>query len=429
MTVDATRDAGYIPENMPEHAPGYAPGYALGSAPVSERVHALATTLPTADLPAYVHDLGHLRDHVAEIRSALPPGLELYYAAKANAEPPVLAALADLVDGFDVSSGGELTHLRSHQPTTPLALSGPGKTPEELRTALSAGVERVHVESLHELAMLDTLATAPIAVLLRVNLPVPDDVLGERALTMGGSPSPFGLTPADADEALRRATNGTLRHVRVLGIHAHLASGLSATPQVAVARAVLGWSRELFARHGMALCEVNLGGGMGVDYNAPTRLFDWNTYGVAMTDLLAQNPGVTVRIEPGRAISAYSGWYVTDILDVKNSDGRDFAVVRGGTHHLRTPATKGHDQPCRILPMDTWDQPWPRPEATLDRVDLVGQLCTPKDTLARDVTPPRAVRAGDRVAFALAGAYAWNISHHDFLMHPHPTFHHIESRS
>ncbi|WP_372729865.1 type III PLP-dependent enzyme [Nocardioides sp.] len=403
---------------------GLAP--APAAAPVSAPALALARDLTQRQLPAYVHDLGALRAHVRTIRTALPTGLELYYAAKANSEPPVLSALAGLVDGFDVSSGGELAHVRRHRPDVPLALSGPGKTPDELREALAAGVERIHVESLHELAVLDALATRPVSVLLRVNLPVPDDVLGDRALTMGGSASPFGLAPADAEEALRRSDAGALPHLRILGIHAHLASGLSAAPQIAVARTVLTWARALFDRHALPLCEVNVGGGMGVDYAVPAERFDWAAYGDGMARLLAEHPGVAVRIEPGRAIAAYSGWYVTDVLDVKHSHGRDFAVVRGGTHHLRTPATKGHDQPCRLLPIDTWEEPWPRPEGTLDRVDLVGQLCTPKDLLARDVAAQTPLRAGDRVAFALAGAYAWNISHHDFLMHLHPTFHHLD---
>lgn len=398
---------------------------ALGTAPLTPAVADLAATLPGDRLPAYVHDLAALRAHVEGIRAALPPTLQVQYAAKANSEPPVLASLAGLVDGFDVSSGGELTHVREHVPSAPLALSGPGKTVAELTTALAAGVERIHVESLHELAVLDALAAEPVDVLIRVNLPVPDSLLAGPALTMGGSPSPFGLDPADADDALGRVAAGELPRIRVLGLHAHLASGLGATAQVAVARTVLEAARDLFDRHGLRLHEVNVGGGMGVDYADPSATFDWAYYGDGMRPLLEEHADVTVRIEPGRAITAYTGWYVTEVIDVKHSHGRDFAVVRGGTHHLRTPATKGHDQPCAVLPVAEWDHPWPRPQSRLERVDLVGQLCTPKDLLARDVSAPGGLRGGDRVAFALAGAYAWNISHHEFLMHPRPSFHYL----
>jgi diaminopimelate decarboxylase len=101
-----------------------------------------------------------------------------------------------------------------------------------------------------------------------------------------------------------------------------------------------------------------------------------------------------------------------------------FAVVAGGTHHLRTPVAKGHDQPFAVIPVAAWPPGWPRPGVAAEPVTIVGQLCTPRDVLARRV-PAGRLRAGDLVAFGLAGAYAWNISHHDFLMHPPPGFHYL----
>ncbi len=169
--------------------------------------------------------------------------------------------------------------------------------------------------------------------------------------------------------------------------------------------------------------EFNLGGGMAVDYGQPQSRFDWAAYGRGLAR--AARPGETPRVEPGRAVAVYCGWDVTRVLDVKLSQGKAFAIVAGGTHHLRTPATKGHDQPFAVLPVAAWPHDWPRPSAAPGPVTVVGQLCTPKDVLARDVQAP-GLRAGDLLAFALAGAYAWNISHHDFLMHPKPTFHYID---
>ncbi|MFJ6792973.1 type III PLP-dependent enzyme [Streptomyces sp. NPDC091268] len=384
------------------------------------------------ELPAYLYDLTALRDHAAAIRAALPERVELYYAAKANPEAEILTALGPYVDGYEVSSGGELAHVAKAVPGRPLAFSGPGKTPAEIEAALDLGVQRFHVESLHELRVLAALAarTAPAGddraprpgVLLRFNLPLAAASLEGSSLAMGGRPTPFGLDPADADTAVRLLTDGTYPRLRLLGVHAHLASGLDAPEQLAVAESVVTWAADLAARHRVPLPEVNVGGGMHVDYAAPERRFDWTAYGAGLGRLAEAHPGLTLRIEPGRAVSAYCGWYATEVLDVKSSHGEEFAVVRGGTHHMRTPATKGHDQPCSVLPVDAWPHPWPRPAAAADRVTLTGQLCTPKDLLSRAVPAP-GLRAGDRVAFALAGAYAWNISHHDFLMHPRPAFH------
>ncbi|MFE1933979.1 type III PLP-dependent enzyme [Streptomyces sp. NPDC059474] len=410
---------------------------------ITSAVRTLATELTGDDLPAYVYDLTALRAHARAVRDALPPGLELYYAAKANPGPRILQALAPHVTGYEVASGGEVEHVRAAVPGAPLAFGGPGKTEGELRRALTLGVERFHVESEQELRLLTGAAKdagiPDVDVLLRVNLPVAGDELGGAALAMGGRPSPFGLDPEAVERCLPLLSADSGSRLRLRGIHAHLASGLDAPAQVAVAAAITDWAAKLSERHGLGLTEVNVGGGMGVDYAHPDRRFDWAAYGQGMADLALRHPDLTLRIEPGRALTVYCGWYVTEVLDIKHSGGEAFAVVRGGTHHLRTPATKQHDQPFQVLPMDTgtgntrdtrdtgdtWTRPWPRPAVRAEPVTLVGQLCTPKDVLASRIPVPE-LRVGDRVAFAMAGAYAWNISHHDFLMHPRPGFYYLE---
>ncbi|NUS28731.1 MAG: type III PLP-dependent enzyme [Streptomyces sp.] len=388
-------------------------------------VHDHVRSLPADELPAYVYDLASLRAHAAAVRDALPERVELYYAAKANPEPEILAALGPYVDGYEVSSGGELAHVAQAVPGRPLAFGGPGKTPDEVTAALEDGVERFHVESVHELRMLGELARRTrrrVAVLPRVNLALDDGSLAGGALAMGGRPTPFGMDPDQAAEVVHALTDGAYPHLELRGVHAHLASGLEAPELLAAAEAVVRWAVGL----GVPLAEVNVGGGMHVDYAAPQRRFDWPAYGSGLARLTEEHPELTLRIEPGRALTAYCGWYATEVLDVKRSHGEEFAVVRGGTHHLRTPATKGHDQPCSVLPVDGWQHAWPRPGAEGEHITLAGQLCTPKDTLARRV-PAAGLRAGDRVLFSLAGAYAWNISHHDFLMHPRPGFHFLDA--
>jgi diaminopimelate decarboxylase len=109
------------------------------------------------------------------------------------------------------------------------------------------------------------------------------------------------------------------------------------------------------------------------------------------------------------------------VLDLKQTHGRTFAVLRGGTHHFRLPAAWGYDHPFTILPVDDWADPWPRPEVRDTRVDAVGELCTPRDVLARD-QPVDRLRVGDVLVFARTGAYGWDISHHDFLRHDPPEF-------
>lgn len=395
--------------------------------PVTDAVRAAVTRL-AADtaLPAYLYDLGHLADHLATIRAAFAAAdapIELLHAVKANPDPALLGTIAEHVHGLEVASGGELAHVRDHLPQVPLAFGGPGKTAAELTAALAAGVDRYHVESRHELRRLDVLARAAgqvADVLLRVNLPTGSN--GSAALTMGGVPSPFGMDPAEADAA---ATDlAELPGVRVVGVHAHLASGLDPASCAALADTILGWATDFGRRHALDLREVNVGGGMAVDYQHPDRPFDWADYARRMAGVARAHAPLTVRIEPGRAVSAYSGWYATRVLDLKPSHGGWFAICAGGTHHLRTPAAKGHDQPLAVLPTADWHHPWPRPQVTGEPVTFVGQLCTPKDVLARQIRLPQ-LAVGDVVVFAMTGAYAYNISHHDFLLHPTPTVVHV----
>ncbi|MFJ6134907.1 type III PLP-dependent enzyme [Kitasatospora sp. NPDC092286] len=397
---------------------------------MTEAVRRHVAGLAPEALPAYVYDLAALRAHAAAVRAALPRRVELYYAAKANPEAPLLTALRDTVDGYEVSSGGELAHVRASVPGARLAFGGPGKTPAEIAAAVAAGVHRWHVESeqeLHRLAAV--LAGRPqtvVDVLLRVNLPVATGTLASVALAMGGRPTPFGLDPERAEECVRLLAGPLGRRLRLRGVHAHLASGLAAGEQLALAERIVGWSAALATRHGFVLDEVNVGGGMAVDYADPAARFDWTAFGAGLAGLLDRHPGLTLRIEPGRALTSYCGWYATEVLDVKRSHGEDFAVVRGGTHHLRTPATRGHDQPFSVLPVPDWPHPWPRPAVTTGRATLAGQLCTPKDVLARAAPAADGLRTADRVLFAIAGAYGWNISHHEFLMHPRPGFHYLD---
>jgi diaminopimelate decarboxylase len=385
---------------------------------VPDRVREHASGLDR--LPAYVYDLVGLREHVAAVRKALD-GVELFYAAKANADAPILRALAPYVDGVEVSSGGELRHVRESLPDARLAFGGPGKTDEELALALELGVERIHVESPYELARLDRIATGlhrrraaqsgpagSVDVLLRANLPI--RVRG-AALKMSG---PFGMDAKDLATCARMLRDTP--HIRLRGMHAHLASGLGAEAMLEVASQIAEWALPWLREHAPDLDtpELNLGGGMAVDYEEPEELFDWKAYGSGLAG------AGFLRVEPGRSMTAYHGWYVTEVLDVKTTRGDAYAILRGGTHHLRTPVTKGHDQPFAVIPRATSG-----PSLTSASATLVGQLCTPKDVFARNAAV-KELRPGDRVAFGMAGAYAWNISHHDFLMHPKPAFHYLE---
>lgn len=365
---------------------------------------------------AYLYDLHALREHISRLRQALPAGCELFYAAKANPEAKILHTLSDFVDGFEAASGGELSWLREQVPNKPLIFGGPGKLETELRQAITSQIEMLHVESLTELRRIQQITEQEkrsVAILLRMNIAVRD--LGTTRLMMGGKPTPFGIDETELPQALEiiAATSS----IQLRGFHFHLLSHqLNVDNHLALLEQYIdiveGWCQQFQ----LEIDLINVGGGIGINYQQPDAHFNWSLFCQKLPAIVqrSQGHGWTLRFECGRYISAHCGYYVMEVLDVKRNLGEWFAIGRGGTHHFRTPAAQNHDHPFFIIRREN-NPPWINDE----RVTLVGQLCTPKDVLARQ-QPVEALAPGDWLVFTLAGAYAWNISHQHFLMHNPP---------
>ncbi|MGH8075701.1 MAG: type III PLP-dependent enzyme [Lysobacter sp.] len=363
---------------------------------------------------AYVYDLQALQSHARWMRSCLPDGHELYYAAKANAEAPVLRALAPWVDGFEAASGGELRWLHEQQPGHPLLFGGPGKLDSELALAVSLPDCTLHVESLGELqrlARIAAMAGKTVPVFLRMNIAVPG--MRDTRLMMGGKPTPFGLDESMLPHAVRCLRENP--QLRLDGFHFHLMSHQrDVAMQLDLVHAYVNAALRWRDQYDLTLRVVNAGGGFGIDYADHARSFDWQAFCDGLyASALTQRHDLRIRFEPGRFVSVGCGYYVMEVLDIKRSHGEHFAIARGGTHHFRTPSAQGHNHPVHVIRSDRM------PELRRQKVTLVGQLCTPKDVLAH-AQHVEALATGDCLVFPLAGAYAWNISHQNFLMHPPP---------
>jgi diaminopimelate decarboxylase len=376
---------------------------------VPEPVEAALRALP-GPVCAYVYDTAALRRRAQEVRAAFPRKTTLLYAMKANSRKEVAAALSRECDGLEVASGGELA-LAVETGAARIVFGGPAKTDAELAAAVAANAQ-VNVESPHELRRLDWAARAAgvtVPVCLRVNRAAPA-LTGSH--TMTGTATPFGIDEAQLPDALALAQR--LPNVALIGFHLHAVSNnLDAAAYAGFVADCLRWS----ARQGIDLRVVNVGGGLGVDY-----LSDATIDLAALGTLIEPPPdGVELIVEPGRILAADAGWYAAEVLDLKRTHGRTFAVLRGGTHHFRLPAAWGYGHPFTVLPVEAWPYDWERPEVTGTEVDAVGELCTPRDVLTRGQRVQR-LRVGDLLVFARTGAYGWDISHHDFLRHPAPAF-------
>jgi diaminopimelate decarboxylase len=358
---------------------------------------------------AYVYDAGTVRDRAGAVRASLPERSLLAYAMKANGHADLVRAIVPSVDAVEVASGGEL-EVATAAGATRLFFAGPAKTDAELTLAVRAGAV-VNVESVHELRRLAWLADRPVGVALRVNrrhaaLPA--------SIAMTGVPTPFGIDESALGAAVEAATG----HVRLAGFHLHAVSNnLDAVAHAAFVRDAVAWALDAASALGVRVSVLNVGGGFGLDY-VGDGAFDLDALaaGLAGLDL----PDTTRLVfEPGRFLAGPAGWYAAEVLDVKRTHGRWFVVLRGGTHHFRLPASWGYSHPFTVLPVDDWPYPFERPEVRDAPVDVVGELCNPRDVLARQL-PVTRVRAGDVLVFGNTGAYGWEVAHRDFLLHPHP---------
>lgn len=361
----------------------------------------------------YLPDVAVAR--AAGLRAVLPDRWRLCFAVKANSFPPVLAALAGEVDGFEVASAAEAAAARAALPGGLVVAAGPGKTVAVLRALVAHGVDLVNVESALELRRLDAVAAEAgrrVRAALRVN---PSTAAPAGALTMGGVPSAFGIAEPDVAAVLELAAG--CRWVDVAGIHVHAASGvLDAAAYAGHVSSCLALAGRLM--RGRRLDVVDVGGGIGVPFDGGAA-FDLERFGELLAGL-APPAGAEVVLEPGRYLAAECGWYAAEVTDVKHAYGTSYAVLHGGINHFQLPASWDLVHRFAVVPLEEWPPGVPRPEVAGGPVTVAGELCTPEDTLARDVHVAR-LRAGDLVVFPLAGAYGWEFAMPAFLGHPAAT--------
>ena len=360
-----------------------------------ERV-ALRRIAEAAGTPVYVYSYRTLAGHLRKLQSAFRTLRPLIcFSVKANGNLAILRLLVRHGAGLDIVSGGELFKARQVGcPPSRIVYASVGKTPEEIREALRAGIFCFNVESAPELETVDAIArkmrtTARVA--LRINPDV--EAHTHRYITTGIAESKFGVDPRTALALLRR--HAAFPGVRLIGLHLHIGSQIAeARPFVqAIARVadVLARAR----RCGVPLAWLNLGGGLGIIYR-DERPQTPQAFAKAVLPLLTPLR-VRLILEPGRFIVGNAGALVTEVLYVKRSRGKSFAVVDAGMNDLLRPALYGayHE----VIPTTGG-----APSANGARYDVVGPVCESADVLARG-RRLGAVRAGQLLAVLGAGAY------------------------
>ena len=384
----------------------------IGGLPLTQVADRVGST------PFYAYDRTVMAAQVARLRAALPPGIHLHYAMKANPMPEVVKHLAGLTDGLDVASAGELAvALATGTDPRNISFAGPGKSNADLEAAVASGVI-INMESEGEMARLAALADDARSrprVAIRVN---PDFELKTSGMKMGGGPNPFGV---DAERVPAMLAELADLPLDFMGFH--IFSGSQNLRPEAIIEAQSKTFELAFRLADAAPSPVrwlNIGGGLGVPYFPGERRIELGPIADNLAPLIAEArqrlPDAEVVMELGRYLVAEAGIYVCEIVDKKISRGETYLITNGGLHHHLAASGNFGQVIRKNYPTCIGNRV--SADAT-EIVSVVGPLCTPLDILADKMELPEA-GVGDYVVVFQSGAYGYSASPRDFLSHPHP---------
>jgi len=357
----------------------------------------LSTIAAAVGTPTYVYSRGAILSSFQAFDRALAPVPHVIsYAMKANMNLSVLATLAKVGAGVDVLSGGELFRaLTAGIDPRKIVFAGVGKQEHEMREALKTGILMFNVESPAEMRLLDRTAQslgmkAPVA--LRVNPDV--DPQTHPYISTGLKSSKFGIPITQAFAEYKAAAS--MSGIDVVGIHMHIGSQLVKTSPFADALSRIVPLIESLRANGFEIRYLDVGGGLGIRYQ-DERPPSHAAYAEALLPTV-KKLGVTLVIEPGRAIVGNAGLLLTRVLYRKVAEAKRFVVVDAAMNDLIRPSL--YDAYHEIKPVKEQKQ------AAVELVDVVGPVCESGDFLAKDRELP-SVEEGDLLAVMSAGAYGF----------------------
>lgn len=369
--------------------------------------------------PAYLYDGGQMRRAYRRLAAALGDFASIFYSAKANPAVPVIRLFLAEGAGVEIASLGEYqAALAAGAAPERIIFAGPGKRRRELEAVIEGGIGEIHVEGLDEIDRIRAIGR-PVRASIRIN-PVPDIQAG--AMRMGGKATAFGFDEEDLETAV--AAVASAPNIELAGIHVYGGTQiLDAATLIAAWRHAIGLAARVARMTGRPLRTVDLGGGLGIPYYAGDRPLDLGAVAAAipeLTALMRSEPLLAKAraiVEPGRFLTGEAGLYVSEINAVKQSRGTRFLVLEGGmNHHLAASGNLG-----QIIKRNYPVVAPAQMNAAADQpTTVVGPLCTPLDTLARDTALP-GLGTGDLVAVLQSGAYGLTASPVGFLSHPPPT--------
>src|SRR5574344_5715 len=348
--------------------------------------------------PFYYYDIETLNKTLVLYTSLLKKyGFWAHYALKANANPKLISIIKEAGLGADCVSGNEVAlAVKAGFPSSKIVYAGVGKSDAEIKTALTANIFSFNCESLPEIKVINDLAAGMgkvAKIALRIN---PDiDAHTHKYISTGRKEDKFGISPWMFLSVKNRLEE--CKNVELIGLHFHIGSQITDMNVFNLLCKKVDEIQTWFIANGMNITNINLGGGLGVDYENPNGnpIADFEKYFEIIHRNLVVSPNQRVHFEPGRALVAQCGHLISRVLYVKLGQKRKFVILDAGMNDLIRPALyQAHhaienisSQSQRIL-----------------RYDVVGPVCESSDTFGVGIKLPITKR-GDLIAIHSAGAY------------------------
>lgn len=349
------------------------------------------------ETPFYYYDLELLRQTLSTVKTESEKyGFHVHYAIKANANDKLLQTIFSYGFGADCVSGNEITKVIAQGvPGAKIAFAGVGKTDKEINTALNHDIFSFNCESLPEIEVIDAIATgkkkiAPIAIRINPNV----DPKTHQYITTGLNENKFGINHWDFDRLAQLLRN--LKNIKLTGIHFHIGSQITDINVFKELSQKVNTIYSWFEEQGFSLQHINVGGGLGIDYDNPLEnpIPDFKSYFKTFNDYLHLKPGQELHVELGRSIVGQCGHLITKVLYVKEGLNKKFLITDAGMTELIRPML--YQAKHKISNLNS--------KMPLQTYEVVGPICESTDVLAKDIQLPESKR-GDLLAVHSAGAY------------------------
>lgn len=348
--------------------------------------------------PYYYYDTQLLRKTLEVIKQECEKheNFHVHYAVKANANPKILRIISQYGFGADCVSGGEIkAAIEAGFPADKVVYAGVGKSDWEINLGLEKGIACFNVESIAELEVIEELAvaankTANVAFRINPNI----GAHTHANITTGLAENKFGIAMQDMENVIERAT--TMNNINVVGLHFHIGSQIL---DMGDFKALCNRINELqvqLGKHHIYVQSINVGGGLGVNYDSPDRqpIPDFKEYFHTYTKHLRLLEGQQLHFELGRSVVAQCGSLISRVLYVKQGSHKQFAILDAGMTDLIRPALY---QALHKIQNLTSNEP-------TEVYDVVGPICESSDVFAKAIDLNKCHR-GDLIAIRSAGAY------------------------